>query len=75
MTWLHFRSRADNLCGYRLHCGLFPHWQISALSCGNNVHALVPWDFAARWRAWRAMVSGVPAARGVQNRDNCLHGD
>ena len=25
MTWLHFRSRVDNLCGYRLHGGVWVH--------------------------------------------------
>ena len=28
MTWLHFRSRVDNLCGYRLHCGMSRHSQL-----------------------------------------------
>lgn len=27
MTWLHFRSRVDNLCGYRLHGGMSRHGQ------------------------------------------------
>jgi hypothetical protein len=30
------------MCSYRLHCGLFSHWQILVLSCGNNVPALIP---------------------------------
>jgi beta-lactam-binding protein with PASTA domain len=28
MSWLHFRSRVDNLCGYHLHCGPPLHRQV-----------------------------------------------
>lgn len=29
-------SATRHLCSYRLHGGLFSHWQILVLSCGNN---------------------------------------
>ncbi len=36
------RTGGRDLCRYRWHDGLFPHWQLLALSCENNVHALIP---------------------------------
>jgi hypothetical protein len=41
----------NDMCCHDLHCGLFPHWLISVLSCGNNVLAPVFLGFAACWTA------------------------
>ena len=56
-----------NLTRYRLHCGLFPHWQIPVLSCGNNVFASVFFGFCrvldGRGERWRAACLLLMACR------------
>jgi hypothetical protein len=78
MTWLHFRSRVDNLCGYRLHCG---SCQLTHMTIGDAIQlaeASRPPDGVVRCLIYvRISMDKAHDGHGVANQmaNPRIHGD